>query len=125
LETEEFMDDTREAVVEQWIGWILRIGVWGSAALMVAGLIAAWVSGSTPPMPKENPSLGDLFVKLFSTSIDSITLMFSGLVFLMLTPFLRVLAAVLGFLAERDLKFVAVALIVFGMLLGELLFSLR
>jgi uncharacterized membrane protein len=51
--------------------------------------------------------------------------MFSGLVLLMLTPFLRVLAAVIGFLAEKDVRFVAVSCVIFCMLLGELIFSLR
>jgi uncharacterized membrane protein len=119
------MGDLKQHIVERWISWTLRIGVWSSAALMIAGLLVVWISGSTPPLPSENPSPGELFAKLFSSSIDGITLMFSGLVLLMLTPFLRVLTATLGFIAEKDPKYVVVSLTVLGMLLGEFYFSLR
>jgi uncharacterized membrane protein len=50
--------------------------------------------------------------------------MFAGLLLLMLTPFLRVFTAIVGFAAEKDRTFVLVALVVFVMLLGELVFSL-
>jgi uncharacterized membrane protein len=112
-------------VVERWIGWTLRIGVWGSAFLMVLGLILAWLSPGSVRLPSENPSPGDILHSLFSGSPDPVTLMFAGLLFLMLTPFLRVLTAMVGFAAEKDRTFVIVALVVFTMLIGELAFSLR
>ncbi len=92
---------------------------------MVVGLVLAWLSSGTLRLPSENPSPGEVFHRLFSGSVDPVTLMFAGLLLLMLTPFLRVLAAAVGFAAERDRRFVAVALVVFAMLLGELLYSLR
>jgi uncharacterized membrane protein len=119
------MGDSQQHYVERWISRALRIGVWSSAALMIAGLLVVWISGSTPAMPSENPSPGELFSQLFSSSVNGVTLMFSGLVLLMLTPFLRVLTAAVGFLAEKDVKFVVVSCVVFCMLLGELIFSLR
>jgi uncharacterized membrane protein len=112
-------------VVERWIGWTLRIGVWGSAGLMVLGLALAWFFPTSLRLPSENPRPADILHNLFSGSLDPVTLMFAGILFLMLTPFLRVLTAAAGFAAEKDRTFVLVALVVFAMLIGELVFSLR
>ena len=112
-------------IVERWISWTLRIGVWGSATLMVLGLALAWCSSGTLRLPGENPHPADVLHSLLSGSLDPIMLMFAGLLFLMLTPFLRVLTAAVGFAAEKDRTFVLVALVVFAMLLGELVFSLQ
>jgi uncharacterized membrane protein len=112
-------------IVERWISWTLRIGVWGSAALMALGLTLAWGSSATLRLPSENPSPVDVLRSLLSGSLDPVTLMFAGLLFLMLTPFLRVLTAAVGFAAEKDRTFVIIALVVFAMLLGELIFSLQ
>jgi uncharacterized membrane protein len=112
-------------VVERWVGRSLRAGVWSSAGLMIIGLALAWLSGSSLGLPKENPTPGEVFRGLLSGSFDPVTLIFAGLLLLMLTPFVRVLTAAIGFAAERDRTFVIVALVVFIMLLGELVFSLR
>jgi uncharacterized membrane protein len=53
------------------------------------------------------------------------TMIFSGLVLLMFTPFVRVVTAAVGFLAERDVRFALVSLCVLTMLLGELIFAFR
>ena len=92
---------------------------------MVAGLVLAWFSAGSLRPPTENPTPGEVFRSLLAGSLDPFTLMFAGLILLMLTPFLRVLTAAVGFAAEKDRTFVIVALVVFFMLLGELLFSLR
>jgi uncharacterized membrane protein len=92
---------------------------------MVAGLLLAWLSAGSLRLPSENPSPGEVFRSLLAGSLDPVTLMFAGLLVLMLTPFLRVLMAAAGFAAEKDRRFVVVALVVFAMLLGELVFSLR
>jgi uncharacterized membrane protein len=112
-------------LVERWIGRTLRFGVWISAGLMIAGLLLAWFSTGSLRLPSENPSPGDVFRNLLAGSLDPVTLMFAGLLLLMLTPFLRVLTAAVGFAAEKDRRFVVVALVVFAMLVGELVFSLR
>jgi uncharacterized membrane protein len=92
---------------------------------MIIGLVLAWLSGNSLGMPKENPTPSEVFHGLLSGSFDPVTLIFAGLLLLMLTPFVRVLTAAVGFAAERDRTFVIVALVVFIMLLGELVFSLR
>lgn len=111
--------------VERWIGWTLRVGVWASATLMVLGLGLAWFSAGTLRLPSENPRPIAVLHSLLSGSLDPVMVMFAGLLLLMLTPFLRVLTAAVGFAAEKDRTFVVVALIVFAMLLAELIFSLQ
>jgi uncharacterized membrane protein len=112
-------------VVDRWISHILRFGVWGSAGLMVAGLLVHWLSRTAAPPPAENPTPGEILRRLFSSSIDDATLMYAGLVLLMLTPVLRVFTSVVAFSVERDRRFVVVSLVVLGMLLAEFFFSLR
>lgn len=111
--------------IERWIGKVLRFGVWGSAGLMIAGLATAWISDGAVRIPAENPSPTEVLHSLFSGSFDPTTLMFAGLVLLMLTPFLRVLAAAAGFALEKDRTFTIVSLVIFMMLVGELVYSLR
>jgi uncharacterized membrane protein len=97
--------------------------VWLSGTLMIVGIVMAALHSFAIRAPKENPTLGALFKKAISGSFDPVTTMYLGLVLLMLTPFLRVLTAVAGFSAEKDWKFVGVAIIVFTMLIGELVIS--
>jgi len=114
-----------ERVVEHWVGRVLRLGVLGSASLMIAGLLLAWFTTGSIQPPSENPSPGEVLRNLFAGSLDPATLIFAGLLVLVLTPFVRVLTAAVGFAVEKDKPFVAVALVVFTMLVGELVFSLR
>jgi uncharacterized membrane protein len=115
-------NDTHHAA-ERWTSRVLRLGVWVSASLMILGLILAEISPSSIVTLSANPSLGNLAVRIFSTTFDPVTLMFAGLVMLMLTPVLRVITAVFGFALERDWRFVVVSSFVFLMLLGEILYS--
>jgi uncharacterized membrane protein len=112
-------------VINRWISHVLRFGVWSSAALMVAGLLVHWLSRTVAPAPTENPAPGEVLRRLFSTSVDDVTLMYAGLLLLMLTPVLRVLTSVVGFSVERDRRFVVVSLVVLVMLLAEFFFSLH
>ncbi len=117
-------DRSTQHVVEHWVGIALRAGVWSSATLMIVGLVLAWFSGDTLKVPEANPHPADVFRNLLAGSLDPATLIFAGLILLMLTPFLRVLTAAIGFAAEKDRAFVLVSLVVFAMLLCELLLSL-
>jgi uncharacterized membrane protein len=114
-----------EQRVERWIGRILRFGVWGSAGLMIAGLVAAWLSDGALHIPTENPAATNVLRHLLAGSLEPTTLMFGGLILLMLTPLLRVLTAAAGFIVEKDHKFTLVSLLIFLMLVGELVYSLR
>ena len=110
-------------LVERWTSKMLRWGVWGSSVLMILGLLIAALRPSLYQPPPVNPTLGVLFSHFLEHPLGPSTLMYLGLVCLMLTPVVRVFAAVSGFAAEKDWKFLAVSLVVFLMLLGELIFS--
>ncbi len=109
----------------------LRVGVWTSSLLMGAGLFVASLQTGVVQVPEKNPSLMELLSGFFSKAMllpqssEAITLLYAGLVVLMLTPFVRVLAAAIAFGAEKDWKFVGISLVVLCMLIGELVFSLR
>lgn len=111
--------------LERWTSRTLRVGVWGSACLMVAGLLVTQLFQTDQEPFQNNPTIHTLFLDLFSRSAHGATLMYLGIVFLMITPFLRVLAALFGFAVEKDKRFVIVSLVVFAMLIGELVYSLN
>lgn len=110
---------------------ILRLGVTLSSLLMVSGLMVASFQSTPLPIPERNPTLGELLHQLVSGPLGSMsgssatTLMFAGLVLLMLTPFLRVVTTLFIFRAEKDWKFVGIATLVFLMLAGQVIYSLR
>ncbi|HEY4613435.1 MAG TPA: DUF1634 domain-containing protein, partial [Bacteroidota bacterium] len=78
-----------------------------------------------------SPTLKQLLLGLAAGELNSasgspaFTLLFAGLLVLMLTPFLRVLAALFAFLAEKDWRFAGVATLVFLILVGQLIYSLQ
>jgi uncharacterized membrane protein len=109
---------------ERWTGRVLRIGVWVSASLMIAGLLIGAIYPSTIVTFSSNPTLSNLVMRMLSGSFDPVTLMFAGLVFLMFTPILRVITAVVGFGVERDWRFVFVSSIVLLLLAGEIVYSI-
>lgn len=110
--------------VERWTSYVLRICVWVSASLMIAGLLITAISPSSIVWLPTNPSLGNLAKRIFSAPFDPMTLMFAGLVMLMFTPVIRVVTAVFGFAVERDWRFVIVSFIVLLMLVGEIAYSI-
>jgi uncharacterized membrane protein len=109
---------------------ILRVGVTISSVFMTAGLLIAAVHPSPVPLPERNPSLGELIRQLFSGQLTSMTgaaaptLMFTGLVLLMFTPFLRVVTTFFVFWKERDGRFMAIASVVFLLLAAQVVYSL-
>ena len=109
---------------ERWTGRVLRIGVWVSASFMIAGLLIAAMYPSTIVVFSSNPTLGNLVMRMLSGSFDPVTLMFAGLVFLMFTPILRVITAVVGFGVERDWRFVFVSSVVLLLLACEIVYSI-
>ena len=114
---------------EHWIARILAAGVWTSGILLTAGLGLVFF-GKGPTMPvAQSPSLADLVHELTNGSLYSgtastgITVIYFGLIALILTPFVRVLTAAVTFTLERDWRYVAVSLLVFFALIGELVFT--
>jgi len=109
---------------ERWTGRVLRIGVWVSASFMVTGLLIGAMYPSTIVAFCSNPTLGNLMMRMISGSFDPVTLMFAGLVFLMFTPILRVITAIVGFGMERDWRFVFVSSVVLLLLVSEIVYSI-
>ncbi len=120
----------REQKYQHLMGRVLRVGVIASSLLMTAGLVIAAVQSSPVPLPERNPSLGELIRQLFSGQLTSMTgaaaptLMFTGLVLLMFTPFLRVVTTFFVFWKERDGRFMAIATVVFLLLAAQVAYSL-
>ena len=74
---------------QKLVGWTLRIGAWGSLALIVLGLVLGLLHAGA----------GDMVLR-------------AGFLFLMFTPALRILVAGLVFLHERDYRYALVSLTV-------------
>jgi uncharacterized membrane protein len=119
-----YISNNKKHDTERWTGRVLRIGVWVSASFMIAGLLIAATCPSTIVAFSSNPTLGSLVMRMLSGSFDPVTLMFSGLVFLMFTPIIRVITAVVGFGVERDWRFVFVSAVVLLLLAGEIVYSI-
>lgn len=109
---------------------ILRVGVTLSTFLMVAGLLMVSLQVTPIPLPDRNPTLGELLGQILSGQLASmsgssaITLMFTGLVLLMLTPFVRVATTLVVFWKEHDWRLTGVALVVLLMLAGQVVYSI-
>ncbi len=110
--------------VDRWASHALKLGIWVSAGLMVLGLLMGYAGILPLILTGGNPRLEELAREFFSRSLNATTLMYGGLVILMVTPVLRVLTAIVGFGAEKDWKFVCVSCVVFALLAGEIIFSL-
>jgi uncharacterized membrane protein len=116
---------------ERWIGRTLRTGVGLSTVLTLSGLVLASVQSVEVRIPERNPTFLELVRAVMNGALfhlDSsaaLAMMYVGLVLLMLTPFLRVLATTVSFSVNREWRYVWVSLLVFAMLFGQLLYSLR
>lgn len=121
---------TREQSYQRLMGRILRVGVALSSFLMALGLLIGALHTTPIPVPDRNPTLGELFSQILSgqltsmTGSSAITLMFTGLVVLMLTPFIRVATTLVIFWKEHDRRFTSIALVVLLMLMGQVVYSL-
>lgn len=119
-----------EQSYQRLMGRMLRVGVALSSFSMALGLLFAALQSTPVPTPDRNPSLGELLSQILSgqltgmTGSSATTLMFTGLVLLMFTPFVRVITALIVFQKERDRRFTMIASIVFLMLVGQVVYSL-
>ena len=111
------------------ISYVLTAGVTVSAILVGAGLLGAWLfgwnasllPGGAAAVPPRDPTdfsnlLGDLL------ALRPIALAQAGLLVLLATPVLRVVASVVGFALEGDRLYVAVSATVLAILLVSLFF---
>lgn len=109
---------------DRWLSRTLRVGVWTSTLLIAVGLFLALVRPESAQWEAQtSTSPGSLTNMLSSQRGQSSAILFAGLLVLMLTPFVRVVATMAAFASEKDWKFVAVALTVFLLLITELVLS--
>lgn len=89
--------------IEKYIGYILRIGAGIALALMASGLI----------------------LSLFDNANSAATqLMKYGVLVLIVTPTIRVIASVFIFLSNKDYKFVAITVFVLFVLVIAVIFGM-
>ncbi len=89
---------------------------------MALGMILSMLRGIGPGDAPANTA--DILRFALAEPLHPLTLLYGGLFLLMLTPILRVGAALTGFAEERDRAFVLVSAIVLLLLLGEVFYSL-
>ena len=80
---------------QKLVGWTLRIGAWGSLALIVLGVTLGLA----------HPGAGEWVLR-------------AGFLFLMFTPALRILVAGLVFLHEKDYRYALVSLTVLAIVVA-------
>ena len=105
----------------RWIAAILRWGALAAAALMLAGAALVAFDPTVPiqvgpPMP-----LAALASAL--TALNPYALMQAGVLLLLLTPLLRIVAAAVSFWLEDEPRYAWVSLAVLSIIFASLLFA--
>ncbi len=127
--------------IELIISWLLRVGVWSSIAIIVAGLTLLVVqdhqtlfhhySGGVKRLLEPNgianqpnpfTAYGDVIHSVVRGQAYGVIAL--GLLVLLLTPVLRVAVSIIAFAIERDYLYVAItaavlALLMLGIVLGK------
>jgi len=97
-------------VSSNWISGVLFGGSLCAAVLLALGLMLMWIRGNRQDQLVHlvRPSLSELLSAVFRGEPAAILNL--GILAMMLTPFLRVVAAVLSFFWEKDYKYAAVGI---------------
>ncbi len=103
------------------ISAILFFGSFCAAALLAVGLGMLWLGGHDleQPISSVRPSPSGMISDLAAG--DPVTLINLGILVMMVTPCLRVVAAIFAFLSERDYRYAAVGVGVMTILLFTIL----
>lgn len=121
----------KSATLQLGISWILRIGVILSVIFEAAGLLLNYVQTGSMSLEFSEQSVwrvkgGNFFDFAFTTARSALTgataleLVSLGIVTLMLTPYFRVVAAVLYYGVEKDWKYVTITFFVFSVITAAL-----
>lgn len=100
----------KKDITYNWIGNILFAGSLCAALLLVLGLGLMWIRGLSADQ------VGNVAQSSFSDFLSAllkgnpVAVINLGILAMMLTPFLRVMAAILSFLRERDYRYVIISL---------------
>lgn len=109
-------DATTTGPLRRWVANVLTIGVWSAVTLVAVGLGWALVSGR----PLEVPP-GSLLDELTAGEPGSVVLL--GILVLLLTPVAQLVAAAAAFTRNRERGYVAVTLLVLGVLVFSLVLA--
>jgi uncharacterized membrane protein len=118
-----------DTMMERLVSRALRIGVYLSSIFMLAGFIASLLHPEMLSTAMNHASLTQLLIVLwpdhdfFTRLSNPLLLFYLGIVLLMLTPILRIVMAIVSFSLERDLRFVAVSVMVLLVILLSVYFS--
>jgi uncharacterized membrane protein len=96
-----------------WVHYSLLAGLTLSGLLLMAGLIAEWLSPQPAVTPHESSLASSLAQALGG---DPAALTNLGILALMATPIIRVLVLAAGWTMDRDWRFAAVAITVLTLL---------
>lgn len=100
------------------VGNLLRLGVLLSVATSLIGFIKLFTEGFSMPRKYNLLELGDSSEKIWASFWDSLAkgegmgIIQLGILLLILTPLLRIIFALIGYLKEKDYTYVVVSLIV-------------
>lgn len=110
--------ENKADTVGTFIGWTLRIGIAFSGAIIILGLLLFFVTGHTGYTGRGYPvHVKDILLGFVSLKPYGVIL--TGLLFLMLTPVLRVGVSIIAFLAEKDYLYTLITMIVFSVLMAS------
>lgn len=111
MDEERPTSETRR--LERWVHWTLLLGLAVSTALLLAGL-AMSLAHHEPEPAGPPPRLAELARSAASGS--GVSLLDLGVLALIATPILRVVALAVGWTAAGDRRFAMIAIAVLGLL---------
>jgi uncharacterized membrane protein len=112
------MRRTENALIETLISRALRLGVYASSLLMLAGFIGALFHPEVLSRPEGYPpftehlSLLETDSEYFIRLLNPFTFFYFGILVLLLTPIVRVVIAIVSFVLGRDARFTTISLTV-------------
>lgn len=109
------------------VGNLLRLGVILSVATSLIGFIKLFTEGFKMPRKYNLLNMGDSSEKVWGSFWDSLckgegmAIIQLGILFLILTPLVRIIFALIGYLKEKDYTYVVISLIVLTIMLVSFL----
>jgi uncharacterized membrane protein len=118
------MTSSADLKSDRAIAVVLRYGALVSTLIMAGGIALAVIRGSlgmSSAYPRIHPR--DLFPHLLR--LEPVAVIEFGVLLLLFTPIARIVVAVIGFAAERDLKYVLISLGVLAVVLLSISFAIE
>ncbi|QIY82322.1 DUF1634 domain-containing protein [Chryseobacterium sp. NEB161] len=109
------------------VGNLLRLGVILSVATSLIGFIKLFTEGFKMPRKYNLLNMGDSSEKVWGSFWDSLckgegmAIIQLGILLLILTPLVRIIFALIGYLKEKDYTYVVISLIVLTIMLVSFL----